>query len=774
MNTEVRTNKATQANLAGKTLLVALLCLLVSCIPKARTGGRLAEGAAVSNSNLAKGYGRILEDNPVILTGNAKVSADIDLNKLISKKQYLITEDQFLNGACPSVDDCYSVKQDQTSLPLQNIESKWGYNANELEFMEVNTFAHIKIITDQFQTHLGKWSSAADSVIDYSYSIPPSFTLSTTKANWKGGPNLIAYSNCDVFDNAFYSPSTFSLCFGTDSRAPKVKFAQDPSVIYHEMGHAFQDIMINMRNVAGGLTPKATLGNLFYDEAGSIGEGVSDYFSYYINKRTHFGEWALGRFNLQGRPMREDDELHAPGISLNENERLSYPQYLTYDPNYPDTPYEDIHYAGQIISHFLVAITDDLVKTCKFSREKAVEHVAFFLTETLAYRGDLTTRGKNGSAVGRVNLNTTFASEWLKKANPINFRSFAQSMANSMRDYLSDPNLSVCNGGIYPQDQIEQLFDQYGLLLFEKYNEDGSLGSASTSVSSLNRKKSVLINKSLLKLDPRTGASKAFIFDDRASMIAALRSLQANGQAPNVSDQIEDDLPYNNGNAQISPGEFIGLSLNMYNDSNSEMAGVEILANDWDHVSSENTLNRAPCNNLGDSWPSATEGAAPATGDCATTTASNGLDGDVIGPACFMQYADETSTRWVSQDEYRRLRGDEPNICLGGSTSTQDCYFRVVSGADHAIFSKIAAKKTWAETLTTNGVAPVFNYSNIMFFEVSEWIPPGTSFRCRFRARFTNCKDCWHDTTTGDDYLDHEFSGAKPFQIIPFEFTVIN
>lgn len=766
-------NKVKLAHLKHMMVLGCLF-ILFSCVPDPRSGGRFSEGASVSNSNLATGYGRILEDNPIILTDNKNLTADVNLNKLLSKKQYFITTDQFLNGSCPNVSNCYSVKQDQTSLPLQNVTSKWGYEASSLEFIEVNTFAHIKLITDKFQAHLGKWSTAADSVIDYSFSTPTSFNLSTTMANWKGGNGLVAYSNCDVFDNAFYSPGTFTLCFGTDSVSSKVKFAQDSTVVYHEVGHTFQDIMINLRNVAAGITPKSTLGNLFYDEAGSIGEGVSDYFSYYMNKRTHFGEWALGRFNKQGRPMREDDDLHAPGISLDNNERLSYPQYLNYDPNFPTIPYEDIHYAGQIISHFLVALSDDLVSVCKFSHEKAVEHVAFFLTETLAYKGDLTTRGKNGSAIGRVNLNTTFATEWLKKSNPLNFRSFAQIMASNMRDYLSDPNMSVCNGGVYPQDRIEQLFDLYGLLLFEKYNEDGSLGTTSTSVSSLNRKKSVLINKSLLKLDPRTGASKAFIFDDRASMIAALRSLQANGQAPDISDQIEDDLPYNNGNAQISPGEFVGLSLNMFNDSNSDMAGIEILANDWDHVSSENDLNRAPCNNLGDGWPSTSEGAAPSTGDCATVTDNNGLDGDVVGPACFMQYADETSTRWVSQDEYRSLRGDEPNICLGGSTSTKDCYFRVVSGADHAIFSKIAPKKTWAETLTADGVVPVFNYSNILFFEVSEWIPPGTSFRCRFRARFTNCKDCWHDSTTGDDYLDKDYSGAAPYKIIPFEFTVIN
>ena len=47
---------------------------------------------------------------------------------------------------------------------------------------------------------------------------------------------------------------------------------------------------------------------------------------------------------------------------------------------------------------------------------------------------------------------------------------------------------------------------------------------------------------------------------------------------------------------------------------------------------------------------------------------------------------------------------------------------------------------------------------------------------CRLRARFTNCKDCHYneDENNGDDYLDYEYSGEKPFKILSFEFTVID
>ena len=61
-------------------------------------------------------------------------------------------------------------------------------------------------------------------------------------------------------------------------------------------------------------------------------------------------------------------------------------------------------------------------------------------------------------------------------------------------------------------------------------------------------------------------------------------------------------------------------------------------------------------------------------------------------------------------------------------------------------------------------------------------ILPGTTFLCRFRARFTNCEDCFHDPSARpdqnvdlkDDFLAYEYSGAKPFKIFHLRFTVIN
>lgn len=68
----------------------------------------------------------------------------------------------------------------------------------------------------------------------------------------------------------------------------------------------------------------------------------------------------VGKTAKQSRPMAESDSVHITGIAETSEGRLSYPQFLLYDPNYPDSPYEDVHYAGQIVSHYLVALQNPL------------------------------------------------------------------------------------------------------------------------------------------------------------------------------------------------------------------------------------------------------------------------------------------------------------------------------------------------------------------------------------------------------------------------------
>ena len=204
---------------------------------------------------------------------------------------------------------------------------------------------------------------------------------------------------------------------------------------------------MNLNNNTTGID----LGDLFYDEAGSIGEGLADFFSYFMNKRPHVFEWALGLFLNASRPLTETDRMHAPGIDSSDDSRLSYPNYLCYDPNHPSDCIEDIHYAGQIIGHFLVALTEDLSSNCSITTEESVKNTLWLISESLAEMGQLSNK--------KVNLGDSdndHSTTWARSVTPINFRRFAQTMARKTKHIFVDSTNSPC-GTNYSKDKIEKL-----------------------------------------------------------------------------------------------------------------------------------------------------------------------------------------------------------------------------------------------------------------------------------------------------------------------------
>lgn len=721
----------------------------------------------------------VLLDNPIILSRNTNFSDSSSFSGFLSEQK--ITDNQFLIGSCSGdgngngdITTCYTVAEKALSELITYKNKRWGYGQDTSEWTQLQTFFLLKKQTTAFSNTLRDIYARAWSA-SYQTSIP--FDLYSNGANWFKNQSLTAYSNNGINNSAFFSPANFTVNFGQVENHPTVKMVQDPSVVYHETGHALISIMMNMRN--SSRIDRSELGYLFYDEAGAIGEGLSDYFSYYMNHRTHFAEWALGRFLNVSRPLTESDPIHMPGISTSDDARLSYPTYLTYDPNYHNYVIEEIHNAGMITSHFLVALGEELQSRCLMNQTLAIETTVRYLNETLTELGDLTAQGCDGCSE-RVNLNSTSSLEWIKTANPINYRTFYQTFAK----YLYQ---TYGTTGCFPKDEIEKLLDKYGLLLFKTYNEDGNnktIGhnGTHTAVDQNNRLRSLLINKDLIKFDPTANAAQAFVFDDPTEIRDAIASLQAGGQIGQLSNQIPSDLSYNNGNSQISPGEVIGLALNLYNNSNTPMGGVQILANDWDHFTTDSPPR--PCNNMGDNFPLESEGgSSDGNTSCSYVTRYNGAmksadasidNKETVMPICFVQkIGTGGSSQWVSQNELASSLPDS-SYCLSGSENTNDCFIRAIKGADTAYYSYIAPNSTWVKSLTNGDKAPTYTYSNIIFFEVNSRTPPGTTFNCRFRVRFSNCDDCYHDSLQGNDnYLDYEFSGGKPFKVLNLQFSVV-
>jgi hypothetical protein len=241
-----------------------------------------------------------------------------------------------------------------------------------------------------------------------------------------------------------------------------------------------------------------------------------------------------------------------------------------------------------------------------------------------------------------------------------------------------------------------------------------------------------------------------------------------------LSGKTLSDLGFNNGNGKVSPGEVVALALNLYNNSNSPMGGVQILANDWNHAFHDpDTGKDLPCRfsttMSNDQWPLLSEGGSP----CTTTAVSSPTN---FAPICFIQSSEASSTKWISQKDYAEKMALNSSYCLD-KDKPNECFIRAVKNADTAYYSKINPKSTWGQTLAdpSTGKAPTLNSGNVVLFEVSKHIPPGTVVDCRLRVRFTNCEDCFHDSANSNkDFSDVEYNGPKPFKIIHLEIPIID
>ncbi len=798
--------------------LIILGAILSGCLPVQQGSISEREFSIISNTpdSVDYSYGRVIAENAVAQTGDTTLSKSEDMAKYLQKAQVYITDEQFLihdcrEGKTGEVKSCLKVLDEQSADNLQNTDRKWAYTVHSDEFYQVQGFYHLRKVVDIYQNTLDYIYGLTNNVFSpNNYDSAISSSLFSANANWYPDRQLVAYTDCGVEDNAYYNPSTFTLCFGEVKDYPQQKFVFDPSIIYHEIGHAFTQMTMNSRNVASSIPTRVDLGALSYDEAGAINEAISDFWSYYITGRRHIGEWALAIFYKQSRPLSEDDDLHAPGIGTDADSRLEYPTYVNYDPNDLNNKVEAVHYTGQIASHFFSALTDELIDYCSMTEDAAKKYVMYFILETLAETGDMSTRATDGGTLGNINLTMAASQEWINTVNPPNFHTFFQRFTKYAYGVLDKDKR--CNGVSYPLSRLESLLDSYGLLLFNTLNEDGNSvatghSGSNTTINEINRINTVLVSKDHLILDNRTNAVEAYIFDKREDIIDAIATMKQSGQITEISPILSEDAIYNNNNIRISPGEIVGVALNLYNDSNSTMGGVQLLANDWDHMKvtewmddeDNNTkviLDQKPCGTFSDGFPRSEEGAIVETtsnqGDCNYITRENGAETvttagpdnmtgtaddltyspDPLAPICMVQMTENGASIWAPQWKLMKEQGLPSTKCLSGSTNTSDCFVRAIKGADQAVYSKLEAGKNWAETITKGEGKPKFNYSNLIFLEVSPYIPPGTVFNCRFRARFSNCKDCYYDSDNSDNYLDYEYSGAKPFQIINFKFWV--
>ncbi len=832
-------------------LILSLIGLLSSCNPTQAPSTGSRSGQIVNSDGTSTNKAYIYKESPYMYGAR---SPNISIGSYARYAEVPTTNNQ-LTGNCSfasaaTISNCihaYSSNEAPEQLVPKNANETWFFTPGSKEFYQANSLYHVQSGVNKF---FEKLQFALSTVTNLHRSIPrtlPSY-LTSSKLFWFktqvsnsglyfANDHLSIYSQCNLELNAQFQPAGPNLCFGKWTAQPNFFLVQDPSIIYHELGHALVSIMMNTRNGTSADASthhpyRSNLGGYGYDEAGAINEGIADYYSFVMNKRKHMGEWGIGVSANASRPMTEADPAHISGLDTTSEGRLSYPAFLMYDSNDPDHPTEGVHYAGQITSHYLVALTESLQNSCGFgsdantSHETATSYVMLLLAETLGELGDLRARGIDNYYLGTpyepgylpddgyyfTNLDRDSSYMWTQIVNPPTYRRFYQIFAKNVYKYI--PTLCPSFGKL----ESEKLLDDYGLLLFKNYNDNGkstkdrskrysdaitypgSLGTITTSLNPTSvtesaRRKSVLVSKQLIDLattDATKNRSTYYIIDDQTSMRKLLQNLLFKGFGVNISSNVSS-VDYNNSNVRISPGEVVAIIPNLYNSSNSTMGGVQILANDWDHVEVQDTAtgNFKPC--AVDEVTTVDQGAT--TGNTCNNTlstykrltkSSGTYPTEAVAPVCMVQLEESGSTRWVSQNEFRKKQGLSllDNDCLGYSSTNSasvadysfnphECLVRVLPGANSAFFSKIEPQKSYIESVRLEGVTHNFDVGNALIMEVNKNIPPKTKFRCRLRARFSNCSDCFSDPTqSNDDFIDREYNGAKPFKVLNFEFEV--
>lgn len=436
------------------------------------------------------GAGRVYLTNPIV-NGNDKLdySRNTFYRKITQNTQLLEScafSDMF--GQHNSTLPCFGVYNDETpeTKPISSATSSWDFSDGSDEFYQVSAFYHVNTMVQKFLSSLefahrasferSFWAAPPSMQLDIGKTKNFWFTNSTATETLK----IIAKCHLPLEEmNAFFSPAQKKLCFGYNEKSA-MRFVQDPSVIYHELGHALVHIMMNQRNsfTSGSLIQsipfESSLGKLSYDEAAAINEGIADYLTHYMTDRTRMGEWALGKHYDAARPLTEEDGLHyAP---FNSTEKLSYPKYIHYDvnarPGEPNPNKETRQNAGQITSHYLAALQRELHTSCSFEAGvSSKDYVVYLLNETLAELGDLSATGSDlwkGRDFSFVNLSQDLSFEWIESVNPISYRKFYQYFAKNINAHITG---HLC--GNFTKDQSERLLDQYGLLLFKNYKDAG-------------------------------------------------------------------------------------------------------------------------------------------------------------------------------------------------------------------------------------------------------------------------------------------------------------
>ena len=247
------------------------------------------------NDGSFDGKAFIYRDSPFIIAGsryspeNPKMDTIIDdeVPELITLNTKLTSDCgiSFFDGVFEGeISNCVRVFENKDNLQLlpRQTDRTWIFETGSPEFYQVNTLYHVN---QSLQKYFEKLAFAYDRVNSLGQTVPRSIPpyLNDSQMFWfKGLTNIDSktfrngfintYSQCEMENNSSFSPVGPELCFGYSSDFSNFYFVQDPTIIYHELGHAMVSILMNLRNATQteAHSFRSSLGNFGYDEAGSI------------------------------------------------------------------------------------------------------------------------------------------------------------------------------------------------------------------------------------------------------------------------------------------------------------------------------------------------------------------------------------------------------------------------------------------------------------------------------------------------------------------------
>ena len=116
----------------------------------------------------------------------------------------------------------------------------------------------------------------------------------------EGYGTLNLYTHCQQTGRPFFLFATRELCLGNHQNIAGLNYAEDPDIIYHEMGHFFSSILFNQRNMASATLAadrRVSFGGRGYSEVDLISEGLSDWFAHHHSGRTQLFQWVGGIYH---------------------------------------------------------------------------------------------------------------------------------------------------------------------------------------------------------------------------------------------------------------------------------------------------------------------------------------------------------------------------------------------------------------------------------------------------------------------------------------------